>query len=123
MFIFMNSGRKGLGLVEVVLATGVLALAAVCVLTILAPAIRASERVCAHQHALDAVHALRQCVGDLPGNIVYYDAASGVLLPSGGPRALRVECISDREDGVAQGHCRVAVSLGDTLLYETRIFL
>lgn len=111
--------RTGLGLIEVVLATGILALAAVCVLSVLSPAIRASERVHAHRYALDAVAALRY-QSEAP-EVIYYDTRTGEFCPEARGRALRIECALDPQMDSSH-HYIVAVYQGEILLYETQSF-
>ena len=121
VFISMSKGfrKKGLGLVEVVLAMGILALAAVCVVSVLSPAIRFSERVHAHAYAVDAVAALRQQM-DAP-EVIYYDTRLGELCPEARNRALRIECAPDPQMDSSH-HYIVTVYQGEVLLYETQNF-
>lgn len=113
------ASKKGIGLVEVILATGILALASVCVLSVLAPAIRASERVNAHGYALDAVLALRQ--QSEANDVFYYEVASGVLSTEAHVKSLRITCVLDAE--VESGHhYQAEVYQGNILLYATRVF-
>lgn len=112
--------RKGLGLVEIVLATGILALAAVCVLSVLSPAMRASERVHAHGYAVDAVIAFRH-QAEAP-EVIYYDTKTGELSPEARSHALRIECIPDPQMDSGH-HYTVAVYQGEVLLYEAKVFI